>query len=104
MRPQALAALLALLAVPAALAAEGFQRPANGDCIALSTGSDVSLFPEQYMMVGDARSQDGFITQARGAGVAPLHLCQVAAAAALPSDIVPIHPRPGALPAALEVL
>lgn len=63
MRPQALAALLALLAAPAALAAEGFQRPANGDCIALSTGSDVSLFPEQYMMVGDARAQDGFITQ-----------------------------------------
>ena len=71
MRPQALAALLALLAAPAALAAEGFQRPANGDCIALSTGSDVSLFPEQYMMVGDARAQDGFITQARGAGGAP---------------------------------
>ncbi|KAI7839391.1 hypothetical protein COHA_006792 [Chlorella ohadii] len=63
MRALALAALLALLAAPISLAAEGFQRPTNGDCIALSTGSDVSLFPEQYMMVGDERSKDGFVTQ-----------------------------------------
>ncbi|PRW56963.1 flagellar associated [Chlorella sorokiniana] len=63
MRSHALAALLALLAVPAALAADGFQRPANGDCIALSTGSDVALFPEQYMMVGDEQAKDGFVTQ-----------------------------------------
>ncbi len=71
MRAQALAALLALLAAPIALAAEGFQRPTNGDCIALTTGSDASLFPEQYMMVGDERSKDGFVTQASAGGCLP---------------------------------
>lgn len=63
MRYQALAVLLALLAAPAAMAATGFQRPDNGDCIALTTGSEVSLFPEQYMMVGDEQSNNGFVTQ-----------------------------------------
>lgn len=82
MRPHALALVLALLVAPAALAAADFQRPANGDCITITGSQEVSLYPEQYMMVGDARDRDGFVTQARGGG-----LRAAAAAAASPRQV-----------------
>ena len=99
MRALALAALLALLAAPISLAAEGFQRPTNGDCIALSTGSDVSLFPEQYMMVGDERSKDGFVTQARAGGCLPA--CAKSPPPPPPPPLV-LGPMPRCISAALR--
>ena len=68
MFPQPIAVLLALLCAAAAHAAPAYERPMNGDCIATSGTIDVStglsLYPEQFMLVGDEADQGTFYTEA----------------------------------------
>jgi hypothetical protein len=70
MLSQPIAVLLALLCATAARAAPAYVRPMNGDCITMGGGTadlstaGLSLYPEQFMLVGDEAAQDTFYTEA----------------------------------------
>ena len=69
MLPQPIAVLLlVLLCTTAARAVPAYERPMNGDCITMSGTTDlstgVSLYPEQFMLVGDNATQGAFYTEA----------------------------------------
>jgi hypothetical protein len=67
---QPIAVLMALLCATAARAAPAYVRPMNGDCITMGSGTadlstaGLSLYPEQFMLVGDEAAQDTFFTEA----------------------------------------
>lgn len=71
MSPQPIAVLLALLFAAAAHAAPAYERPMNGDCIAMSGTIDLStglsLYPDQFMLVGDEADQGTFFTEVTSA-------------------------------------